>query len=427
MLLFIIYYLISPILFIILLIISLFNKKVWILLQQQKKTVQKIKSKIITDKKKIIIHAASAGEYEQIKPLLKTIDKNIYFTIITCMSPTIYQTIKEDRLSDAYCYHPFDFPWNPRSFFNIINPSIYLTTRHDIWPMHLYIAKKMGIKTMIINANLYKESNRLKWYTISFTKYIFKLFDLIMVPSKRIQHIFNEILQINNTHIVSDTRFEQIINRKNQSNKIPELEIIRGGQNIIFGSISSEDLKIFLDSSFDDLKLFPGYIIIVPHEIDLDLIKKIHQRFPEAIKFSNIKQSSEILKPNTDDNKIIIIDEVGILPELYQYTKIAYIGGGFGKGVHSTTEPLAYNNIVCYGPNIDILDEAKEMYKEKCGFIIKNSSELINNIVLPQFQNGKGTDDGYKMRLEIEKNIKQYINEKGTSSKKIHTLINEYI
>ena len=142
---------------------------------------------------------------------------------------------------------------------------------------------------------------------------------------------------------------------------------------------------------------------------------------------SNIKQSSEILKPNTDDNKIIIIDEVGILPELYQYTKIAYIGGGFGKGVHSTTEPLVYNNIVCYGPNIDILDEAKEMYKEKCGFIINNSSELINNIVLPQFQNGKGTDDGYKMRLEIEKNIKQYINEKGTSSKKIHTLINEYI
>ena len=98
---------------------------------------------------------------------------------------------------------------------------------------------------MIINANLYKESNRLKWYTVSFTKYIFKLFDLILVPSKRIQHIFNEILQINNTHIVSDTRFEQIINRKNQSNKIPELEIIRRGQNIIFGSISSYSFNLF--------------------------------------------------------------------------------------------------------------------------------------------------------------------------------------
>ena len=247
MLLFITYYLISPIIFILLLIASLFNKKIWILLNQQKKSLQKIKSKLITNKKKIIIHAASAGEYEQIKPLLNTINKNIYFTIITCMSPTIYQSIKQDKLSDACCYHPFDFPWKPKVFFNTINPSIYLTTRHDIWPMHLYFAKKMGIKTMIINANLYKKSNRLKWYGINFTKYIFNLFDLIMVPSKQIQNIFGKRLQINNTYIVCDTRFEQIINRKDQSNGIYKFENIQMEKdlNIIFGSISWEDLEIF--------------------------------------------------------------------------------------------------------------------------------------------------------------------------------------
>ena len=427
MLLFIIYYLISPILFILLLIISLFNKKIWILLRQQKKTIQKIKPKLITDKKKIIIHAASAGEYEQIKPILKTINKNLYFTIITCMSPTIYQTIKKDNLSDACCYHPFDFPWNPRVFFNTINPSIYLTTRHDIWPMHLHTAKKNGIKTIIINANLYKKSNRLKWYAINFTKYIFKLFDLIMVPSKKVQYIFNEKLGIHNTHIVSDTRFEQIINRKKNSVGISKFQNIHGMQNIIFGSISWEDLKIFENSNFENTDVFPGYIIIVPHEIDLNLINKIKQRFPKAGILSNIKAIPEITNSNINEHKIIIVDEVGILPELYQYTKIAYVGGGFGKGVHSTIEPLVYNNIVCYGPNIDILDEAKEMYKEKCGFIINNSSELINNIVIPQFQNGKGTDHGYKMKLQIKTNIKHYINEKGTSSEKIHTLINEYI
>ena len=103
------------------------------------------------------------------------------------------------------------------------------------------------------------------------------------------------------------------------------------------------------------------------------------------------------------------------------------MGGGFGKGVHSTIEPLIYNNIVCYGPNIDLLDEAKEMYQNKCGFIINNSLELIRDIVMPQFQDISGTNEGYKIKFEVEKNIKQYINEKGTSSKKIHTLINEYI
>ena len=151
MLLFIIYYLISPKLFILLLLISPFNKKIRTVLKQQKKSLKKIKEKLKTNKKKIIIHAASAGEYEQIKPLLNTINKNIYFTIITCMSPTIYQSIKQDKLSDACCYHPFDLPWLSKKFLNLINPSIYLTTRHDVWPMLLYTAKQMNIKTMIIN------------------------------------------------------------------------------------------------------------------------------------------------------------------------------------------------------------------------------------------------------------------------------------
>ena len=126
------------------------------------------------------------------------------------------------------------------------------------------------------------------------------------------------------------------------------------------------------------------------------------------------------------NNNIIIVDEVGILPELYQYTKIAYVGGGFGKGVHSTIEPLIYNNIVCYGPNIDLLDEAKEMYQNKCGFIINDSLELIRDIVMPQFQDISGTNERYKIKFEVEKNIKQYINEKGISSEKIYKLINEY-
>ena len=424
MLLFIIYYLISPILFILLLLISPFNKKIKIVLQGQRKSVQKIKKKLKTDKKKIIIHAASAGEYEQIKPLLKIIDKNIYFVIVTCMSPTIYKTIQNDQLSDAYCYHPFDFPWSAKKFFKIITPSIYLTTRHDVWPMHLYAAKKMSIKTIIINANLYQKSKRLKWHFINLTKYIFNLFDSIMVPSQQIHNIFDKKLQITNTHIVSDTRFEQIIHRKDSSNGIPELQSIDGKNNIIFGSISFEDLKLFdknegITSLIGDLNIATNWIIIVPHEIDANLIKKIEEKFPHAIKFSDIK-NIELKRQGW-----LIVDKVGILPELYKYTKIAYVGGGFGKGVHSTTEPLIYNNIVCYGPNIDLLDEAKEMHEKGCGFIINNGKEFWD-IVDNQFSQGIGTGEGHIMKHEVEKNTEQYINEKETSSKKIYQIIKKY-
>jgi len=423
MLLFIIYYLISPILFAFLLLISPFNKKIRTILQKQKKSVKRIKEKLKTDKKKIIIHAASAGEYEQVKPLIRIIDKDIYFIILTCMSPTIYESIKNDQLSDAYCYHPFDLPWLSKKFLNLINPSIYLTTRHDVWPMLLYTAKQMNIKTMIINTNLYQKSKRLKWYSIGFTKYIFNLFDLIMVPSQQIQNIFNSELQINNTYIVNDTRFEQIMHRKNKSNRLPELEQIYGENNIIFGSISYEDLKLFdtikgerTISKLVEEKSSINWVIIVPHEVDLNLIEKIEEKFPQAIRFSNIKNMK------LERFGFLIVDKVGILPELYKYTKIAYIGGGFGKGVHSTTEPLIYNNIVCYGPNIDLLDEAKEMNKKKCGFIINTGKELAE-ISWQQFSENKC---GQTTKDEIHMNIKKYINEKESSLKKIYEIIKKY-
>ncbi len=423
MLLFTIYYLISPIIYFFLLLISPFNKKIRTVLLHQKKSVKKIKEKLKTDKKKILIHAASAGEYEQIKPILRIIDKSNYFTIVTCMSPTIYNSIKNDQLSDVYCYHPFDLPWLANKFLKLIKPSIYLTTRHDIWPIHLYTAKKMNIKTIIINANLYEKSKRLKYYSINFTQYIFNLFDLIMVPSIQIQNIFKKYIQIDNTHVVSDTRFEQIMHRKNNSNGIPELESIYDKNNIIFGSISYEDLKLFdtnekiqnISNLIKD-KNSINWAIIVPHEIDEKLIKKIEQKFPQAIRFTNIENIQE------NDFGVLIIDKVGILPELYKYTKIAYVGGGFGKGVHSTIEPLIYNNIVCYGPNIDLLDEAKEMSEKKCGFII-NTGEEISKLCWEQFT---GNECAETTKNEIEKNIKEYSNEKEKSSKKIYEIIKKY-
>ena len=293
-----------------------------------------------------------------------------------------------------------------------------MTTRHDIWPNHLYTAKKMNIKTIIINANLYQKSKRLKWYSINFTKYIFNLFDLIVVPSDKIKNIFKEQLQIDNTCIISDTRFEQIMHRKNNSNEVPALESIYGKNNIIFGSISYEDLKLFHTnekiqniSNLIKSKNSINWAIIVPHEIDLKLIKKIEQKFPQAIKYSNIGN----IKQN--DFGVLIVDKVGILPELYKYTKIAYVGGGFGKGVHSTIEPLIYNNIVCYGPNIDLLDEAKEMQEEECGFIVNNGFEFYDKYL--EFKDLNKTK-------KIKKSIAKYLQHKEYSSEKIYKVIKRY-
>lgn len=422
MLIFLIYFILSPLIYFFLVIVSIFNKKIRTVLFNKSKTLYR--KKFNTNKKKLVIHAASAGEYEQIKPLLRKIDHDLYFVIVTCMSPTIYEDLSKNRDIDFYCYHPVDFPWNPKKFFSTIMPSIYITTRHDIWPMHLYYAKKMNIKTFLINANLYEKSLRLKWLSKSFTKFIYSQFDKVIVPSNLIKKLFNDLVDNDKILLIDDTRYEQVLHRKETSEGISIFENIKNHNNIIFGSISEKDLFLFNNKDINSIVSYPGFIIIVPHEIDNDLIKKIESMFKYTVRFSDIKDYSKI-KKSRDFSTAIIVDKVGILPELYKYSKIAYVGGGFGKGVHNTFEPLVYNNIVCYGPNIDLLNEAKEMHKSGFGYIIKNYSSL-SKIVTNQFNLNLTSNSSVLSNKKKTEEINLFINSKKQSSESIYEVIKKY-
>ena len=154
------------------------------------------------------------------------------------------------------------------------------------------------------------------------------------------------------------------------------------------------------------------------------MIKKIESMFKYALRFSDIKDGSKI-KKSSDSSTAIIVDKVGILPELYKYSKIAYVGGGFGKGVHNTFEPLVYNNIVCYGPNIDLLNEAKEMHKSGCGYIIKNYSNL-SKIVSNQFSSNLISNSSDLSSKKKTEKINLFINSKKQSSESIYEVIKKY-
>ena len=173
-----IYFLFSPLFFLVIYIGALFNKKIFKHLKNQKKSFEELIKKINNiDRIKIkvlIFHAASAGEFEQLKPILKNINREKYFTIQTFTSPTIYENEFDNNLFDVSCYHPLDFPWSAFFFLNSFKPTIYLTTRHDIWPHHLVIAKLLKIKCYLINANLYNNSKRFYPIFKSFNKFIFK-------------------------------------------------------------------------------------------------------------------------------------------------------------------------------------------------------------------------------------------------------------
>ena len=161
MIFYLLYWFLTPILWPLLILTCLFNFKIrhhWL---NEKKSVKSVKEKIqkySNGKIIILFHSASMGEFEQIQPILKKIDRKKFFILLTFFSPTGYEQKKNTQLADAVCYHPFDFIWSAWMFFKKMNIKHYIITRNDIWPNHLFIAKKLGIRSTLINANVYKKS-----------------------------------------------------------------------------------------------------------------------------------------------------------------------------------------------------------------------------------------------------------------------------
>ena len=415
------YFIFSPIIFIILIGSSLFNKKINEHLRKQKKTIEKVLEKNL--KNPIIIHAASAGEFEQIKPLLGNRKKIITPIIQTFFSPTIYNKEKDAMLFDACCYHPFDFPWTAYLFLKKIRPSKYIINRHDIWPHHIFFAKKFNVKIIYINANLKSDSLRLKFILKGFHKWLFKQIDTIIVPSNEIKNRFIKNFGIENILTYQDTRLKQIQNRIDKSKRIAGLvESLSDKKTIILGSVDNKDWEVILES-IKTTKLNNFNLIIVPHEVDNRFIEQMIRDIKD-LKLA-VNRFTDIETPNDwDDSRhvdiydrldCIIYDKVGDLLDLYKYGNLAYIGCGFSSGVHNVVEPALQGCYVAYGPNIELLDEAIKLKEQKLSKIIYNSEDFsdFTNISNTKFleENRDRVFDLLKIKNEDFEKIKNTIYE----------------
>ena len=266
-------------------------------------------------------------------------------------------------------------------FFKSILPDIYIITRHDVWPIHTLVCQYLKIPCYYINANVHKKSIWSYKILKSFTNRVLSKFDMIFVPSNRIKQNIIQILESNaKITVTGDTRFDQIIDRKNRNNDhiLPSFYLKKN--NIIFGSYDSYDEKIILDSirtifpnGDKDLKKNNIGIILVPHEVHYkninNLIIQLNKTFITPSTFTNLA--------NMKNNNLIIIDKVGILADLYKYANLAYVGSGFTTGVHSVIEPAIYGCTIGHGPEFELLDEAKDMHNNNLTHVITSASDMI--------------------------------------------------
>jgi len=383
MTLYIIYLLMTPVFLGLISICALFSFKIRNNFFHARSTIRLARAKRVNCTKTVLLfHAASAGEFEQLKPILKKIDKEKYFIIQSFTSPTIFNKEKNTVFADVVCYQPFDFIWLSIFFFKYLNPDKYIITRHDLWPNHIITASHMGISCILINANIHNNSIWMHPLLNTLSKKIFNCFDLILVPSNTVKNILQKLDLKSQIKITGDSRFNQIVNRYNMNkNKNLLPNSFKKSTNLIFGSIDAKDEKCIFQAikkiypkGETDLKTKNTKIILVPHEIDIQTIK----RLSENLKQNNFEYSFLTKLRADTDHGVLIVDKVGLLADLYKYGKVAYIGGGFSRGVHSVIEPAIYNACIGFGPNIEMSDEAKELLKNNFAKSIYDSKDMYD-------------------------------------------------
>ena len=389
MIIYFIYFLLSLFLFVIIYFLKFFNKKICEHINNYSSSLKNVLDAIkVIDRKKttiLLFHAASAGEFEQLKPILSKINREKYYIVQSFTSPTIFKKEYNNDLFDICCYHPLDFFWKSYYFFKKINPQAYIVTRHDIWPNHLFVTNILKIKSFYINANIHRNSIWIKPYYKFLSRIIFKNLSFCLVPSDGINKECMDIIHKDKIYITGDSRFDQVLERKLLNNKTLLPEEFSKSQNIIFGSYDDIDESLIIESLHkiypngnSDLLINNHRLILVPHEVSenkiINLINKLNNMNFNVVRFSELDENKI--------NSILLVDQVGILADLYKYAKLAYIGAGFTGGVHSVIEPGVYDCIVSFGPNIELLEEAKYIYNHKIGFMVNNKEDLINFITL---------------------------------------------
>lgn len=366
---------------------SLFNDKARKWITGRKGIFESLQTSIPTSDKIIWMHCASLGEFEQGRPVLEKIKATYpgYKVLLTFFSPSGYEVQKNYRGADWVFYLPLDGASNARRFLEITHPSLVIFVKYEFWYYYLKKIKYRKIPLILISAIFRKEMSFFKWYG-SIQRKILTRFDHLFVQDKNSKKLIDEISLNNICSVSGDTRFDRVIEIAENFNPIPEIEkFIQNNPVIVAGSTWPEDENV-LKTAFKSLNNNAARLIIVPHEIHEGHIKDLKTIFPDSVLFSNLKDGFK----SPENNRILIIDNIGMLSRLYKYAAVAYVGGGLkSTGVHNVLEAAVYNKPVIIGPHYEKYQEAIDLVNSGGGIVIKDAGALSDRFMqLLNNQNG---------------------------------------
>lgn len=345
-------------------LISPFNKKVKTMLKGEKECFDRFQN-LNSEDKVAWFHCASLGEFEQGRPLIEEVKKQFpeYKILLSFYSPSGYESKKDYALADYVVYLPNDTKSNAKKFVKKVNPDLIFFIKYEFW--YNYISALKGRRLFQVSLILRQNQYFFSWYGKWFAKQL-KNFEHFFVQNQETATLLNNI-GYKNVTISGDTRFDRVMTIANNAKSFPDIEkFCEGNKKIILaGSSWIADEKI-IEKAIKNLDV---KLIIAPHIVGEAHINEIQQLFPNSILYSELSE-------NKKESNILIINCIGILSNLYQYCDIAYIGGGFGVGIHNTLEAATFGKPICFGTNYHKFQEAIDLINLKAAYSISNQEEL---------------------------------------------------
>ena len=397
---------------------SLFNKKIKKMWRGEREAVDLLKEKVDPTAKYVWFHAASLGEFEQGRPLIEQLRATHpeYKILLTFFSPSGYEVRKNYEGADIVCYLPLDTIRNARRFLRAVHPVMAFFIKYEFWYNYLHILRHRGVPVYSVSSIFRPGQVFFKWYGRNYAKVLHCITHFFVQNEVSLQLLKG--IGIDEATVVGDTRFDRVLQIKEQAKKLPIVEAFKGingkgdackddlSENACKGDLSedackdnlSEDAckrvlsengckgcKVFVAGSSwqPDEDIFIRFfnehpdwkLIIAPHVIGEDHLAYILDKLQmKAVRYTQATEQSAA------EARCLIIDCFGLLSTIYRYGEIAYVGGGFGVGIHNVPEAAVWGVPVLFGPNNKRFQEAQDLLACKGSFEVTDY-DSFNTII----------------------------------------------
>lgn len=402
-------------------IASLANPKAALWIKGRKEIFETIRKKMLTvaptlpgQPPVIWMHCASLGEFEQGRPLLEQVRRSHPSAkiILTFFSPSGYEVRKNYEGADAVFYLPMDSPANAKRFIDAIQPSLVLWVKYEYWFHYLSELKRRAIPLLLVSGIFRESQPFFKWYG-GLWKEMLYCFTHFFVQNEASVQLLAGLGIKENVSLSGDTRFDRVISIASQATSV-----------LYVDSFCKEDRVLVAGSTWDEdevellhyIKSHPGIkFIIAPHEVDEANIQDVKKMFPGALRYSTLVEWKGTIPEGCH---ILLIDNIGMLANLYRYATVAMVGGGFGaSGIHNVLEAAVYGKPVVFGPVYEKYDEAVGLV-EAGGAWVATGPITLENVLDELF------DDKEKLNKSGAA-AKQFVHDRAGASEEILSYIQE--